>query len=404
MRLIHTTRLELKEFFDSDIPRYAILSHRWEADEITFQDYRKGRSKDAAGYDKVKKFCAKAAQEGHKWAWVDTCCIDKKSSAELSEAINSMFRWYGNAVVCYAYLSDVYITGEKSADLPQVWGLSKSKWFTRGWTLQELLAPKKVVFLDCDWDAFGTRMTLAHEISTITGIRTVCLLATSIIDSSRGRVSVAEKMSWASKRTTSRVEDKAYCLLGIFGINMSLLYGEGMKAFLRLQKKIIKDDNDMSLFAWDASAIGQHDHVSVFAPSPAYFSSAGDRIIRRDYSAVGPESTDLYASFARSLYATTHKGLQVDAHLGSCSDPMMRIDGPETFEKNDRLWVLYCGPVRNDTSAEIRLCAVLVTQIDEHHRIWERRKGDRGKVYFLREDAVVSRFKSLERGRIYIEM
>lgn len=133
MRLIDTTSLELKEFFDSYIPTYAILSHRWEADEITFQDYRKGRRKDAAGYHKVKNFCAKAAQCGHKWAWVDTCCIDKKSSAELSEAINSMFRWYGNAVICYAYLSDVRIAGEKSADLPQVWGLGQSKWFTRGW-------------------------------------------------------------------------------------------------------------------------------------------------------------------------------------------------------------------------------------------------------------------------------
>jgi hypothetical protein len=333
-----------------------------------------------------------------------TDCTDKKSSAELSEAINSMFRRYSDAVVCYAYLSDVHITGEKSADGPQVWGFAQSKWFTRGWTLQEVLAPKKVIFWDCNWEAFGTRVTLVHEVSTITGIRAVCLLKPSLITSSRGSVSVAEKMSWASKRTTSRVEDKAYCLLGIFGINMSLLYGEGMRAFLRLQKKIIKDDNDMSLFTWDASTIEEHDDVSVFAPSPAYFSSAGDHIIRRDYSTMGSESTHLYASFARSLYSITHKGLQIDAHLGRCSDPILGTDGPKAFGENNRLLVLNCGPVGSDTAAEIRLCAVLIAQVDEHHRIWRRRGGGKGEIYFLREDAVVSRFRSLERGRIYIEV
>lgn len=141
-----------------------------------------------------------------------------------------------------------------------------------------------------------------------------------------------------------------------------------------------------------------------FAPSPAYFSSAGDRIIRRDYSAMGSESTHLYASFARSLYSITHKGLQTDAHLGSCSDPTLGTDGPKAFGENDRLWVLYCGPVRIDTAAEIRLCAVLITQADEHRRTWRRRGGGKGEIYFLREDAVVSRFRSLERGRIYIEV
>jgi hypothetical protein len=142
----------------------------------------------------------------------------------------------------------------------------------------------------------------------------------------------------------------------------------------------------------------------VFAPSPAYFPSAGDRIIHRDYSAVGSESAQLYASFARSLYVTTHKGLQIDAHLASCSDAILGTDGPKAFRENDRLWVLSCGPVGHDTTTEIRLCAVLITQIDEHRRTWRRRREDGGKVYFLREGAVVSRFKSLERGRIYIEV
>jgi hypothetical protein len=332
---------------------------------------------------------------------VDTCCIDKKSSAELSEAINSMFRWYKNAAVCYAYLSDVRITGDKRDSLPQILGFEQSKWFTRGWTLQELLAPKRVVFLDCNWDTFGTKETLVDKVSMITGIEQSYLMSNFFI-TLPGHVSVAEKMSWASKRITSRAEDMAYCLLGIFDINMSLLYGEGIKAFLRLQRKIIKAGNDMSVFAWDASAPQLPYFVRVFAFSPAYFSSAGDiwQLNRLTFVL----KTDVYQSFARSLYSNTHKGLQVDAHLGSCSDPMLGTNGPKDFEKDDRLWVLSCGRAERHNPTELRLCAMVITLVDKDNCTWRRRGGERGKLYFLRLDAVVRGFTRLERGRIYIEI
>lgn len=172
----------------------------------------------------------------------DRCCINKNSSAELSEAINSMFSWYKNAQVCYAYLSDVGIVTslqQKQTDI------KKSRWFTRGWTLQELLAPSSVVFFSNDWQSLGTKAELSDLLSDITDIDVDILRGLDL-----GFASVAQKMSWASARHTTRVEDVAYCLLGIFNVNMPLLYGEGNKAFHRLQEEILKGSNDLSLFAW----------------------------------------------------------------------------------------------------------------------------------------------------------
>ena len=274
MRLLDTRSLDFREFFDSDIPRYAILSHRWGSDEASFQDFERGVQQSRKGFSKIKKFCDLALQSAIEWAWVDTCCIDKKSSAELTEAINSMYNWYGNAVVCCVYLSDV--GWEESTPKLRQTSLDrfrKSEWFTRGWTLQELLAPSIVVFFDRDWRYIGTKDEFASEISQVTEIDTHwlspgsgpstpgsscieapdCLvhLPTKWVGSTKcWEPSVATRMSWASKRQTSRIEDMAYCLLGIFGINMPLLYGEGQKAFMRLQYEIISQIDDDSIFAW----------------------------------------------------------------------------------------------------------------------------------------------------------
>ena len=168
-----------------------------------------------------------------------SCCIDKTSSAELSEAINSMFRWYSRSKVCYAYLIDVPYDGFDDS-------LPKSCWFTRGWTLQELLAPSSVVFYSAEWTRIGDGEALISVLRNVTRIDEGILLRTK----SLGRVSVAEKMSWAATRETTRAEDMAYCLLGIFDINMPLLYGEGKRAFQRLQEEILRNSQDQSLFAW----------------------------------------------------------------------------------------------------------------------------------------------------------
>ncbi|PMD47064.1 HET-domain-containing protein, partial [Hyaloscypha variabilis F] len=241
MRLLNTETLKLQDFFDEGIPSYAILSHRWESDEVSYQDLEAGKNKDGAGYRKILRCCAKALDDGHDWVWIDTCCIDKKSSAELSEAINTMFNWYQSATLCYAYLSDVEpIVTEGPLSYPT---FKDSLWFTRGWTLQELISPTEVLFLDRNWSEIGTRTSLANEITAATGIPGN---AYKTLDS----FSVAQKMSWASKRKTSRVEDIAYSLLGLFDVNMPMLYGEGKRAFIRLQEEIIKRSDDESIFVW----------------------------------------------------------------------------------------------------------------------------------------------------------
>ncbi|KAL9579019.1 MAG: hypothetical protein Q9203_006880 [Teloschistes exilis] len=225
MRLIDTYTLTLQEFNEVDIPAYAILSHTWGDGEVSFQDFEKPSSKTLTGYTKITKCCEVARSDGWQHVWVDTCCIDKTSSAELSEAINSMYRWYEEAQVCYVYMVDVK-TG--SAD-----EFETSRWFERGWTLQELLASNIVIFYDSNWEEVGTKLSLESLVSSATRIASKHL-------KNPAEASVAAKMSWAAYRETTRTEDIAYCLMGLFDVNMPLLYGEGKKAFQRLQEMILQ--------------------------------------------------------------------------------------------------------------------------------------------------------------------
>jgi hypothetical protein len=243
MRFLHTKTLKLHEFFGDDIPPYAILSHTWGEGEVSLQELQSGHGEAKAGYDKIRRCCEMASSDGFQYAWVDTCCIDKTSSAELSEAINSMFSWYRVSDVCYVYLADV------PADLgpgDMEFAIPKSRWFTRGWTLQELIAPPSVIFFDQEWGELGTKETLETLIFETTKIEEAVLRDAKSLE----YFSVAQKMSWASERRTTRVEDIAYCLLGIFGVNMPMLYGEGNHAFIRLQEEIMKNTMDHSIFAW----------------------------------------------------------------------------------------------------------------------------------------------------------
>jgi hypothetical protein len=229
-----------KDLYDEDIPRYAILSHRWgrPGDEVTFDDMVKGIGKDKNGYIKIQ-FCGdQAARDGLQHFWVDTCCIDKSNNVELQEAINSMFRWYANAARCYVYLSDVSELGLDVRNQPcrQPWELSfgRSSWFTRGWTLQELIAPLLVEFFSKDGEKLGNKKSLEHHIQEITGIPAKALQGSPL-----SHFSVKERISWSETRETTRKEDKAYSLLGIFEVNMPLIYGEGREsAFSRLYEAI----------------------------------------------------------------------------------------------------------------------------------------------------------------------
>jgi len=262
MRLLNveTRRLESLLATTWKWPRYTILSHTWGEGEITFEDIKNETQSyiGMTGYAKLDGCCVKSEREGFNYTWIDTCCIDKSSSAELSEAINSMFQWYEKAQVCYAYLADV--DGFGSDDPEQASSsFRKSRWFTRGWTLQELLAPREVVFLNKDWKEIGTRKSLSTIIQEITGI-TADALENPLCGSEscphpcKGH-SVAQKLSWAAKRNTTRQEDRAYSLMGLFDVNMPLLYGEGgEKAFERLQREIMKQSSDDSIFAWSSIA------------------------------------------------------------------------------------------------------------------------------------------------------
>jgi hypothetical protein len=218
---------------------YAILSHTWgdDDDEVNFKDLTEGSGETKAGYKKIL-FCAEqAARDGLQYCWVDTCCIDKANNTELSEAINSMFRWYRDADKCYVYLSDVSTNGHDQVDPSlQSWQLAfrSSRWFTRGWTLQELIAPRSVEFFCSNGNRLGDKKSLERQLYEITGIAVLALQGTP-----PSEFSVHERMSWAKNRETSCEEDNAYSLLGIFDIYMPLIYGEGTKnAFSRLEDGI----------------------------------------------------------------------------------------------------------------------------------------------------------------------
>ncbi|KAK3389387.1 heterokaryon incompatibility protein-domain-containing protein [Podospora didyma] len=277
MRLINVGSLDLEEFHGAaSIPKYAILSHTWGPAEASFQDWTKAlarRWKIATrqpGFAKVILACKQARLDRLHYLWVDTVCIDKSSSAELSEAINSMYAWYAQAHICYVYLSDVDSRHHDNNKVDTLDLVRKSRWFTRGWTLQELLAPSNIVFYLKDWQLLGTKNALAVLISEVTGIDEVCLHKRKRLD----EYSIAQRMAWAANRQTTREEDMAYCLLGIFGINMPLLYGEGSKAFRRLQEEIIKVSDDHSIFAFDTDLSEE----TLFAHHPHVFASRGNRI------------------------------------------------------------------------------------------------------------------------------
>ncbi|KJX92226.1 hypothetical protein TI39_contig5887g00003 [Zymoseptoria brevis] len=306
MRLINTSTLELAEFVGSEIPSYAILSHRWasSSEEPSMKDFLKGLKPNTSGYRKILDFCQLAASEDHKWAWVDTICIDKRSSAELSESINSMYAWYRDAQRCYAFLSDV----ERSE-----WELSE--WWYRGWTLQELIAPVEVVFYDASWRPIGCKSEMASEIAALTRIPVESLTSPTF---DYGALLVAQKMSWASGRKTTRIEDRAYCLLGLFRIHMPLLYGEGAKAFERLQLQILTKYSDDSILAWSPEDESQELATKpslVLADSPDRFQhcseyeKASSQYSRPERGAFAPRITPWgmeYRPIAQRLHYRTH--------------------------------------------------------------------------------------------------
>lgn len=256
----------LVDFTGRDTPRYAILSHTWGHDyeEVTFDDFSQGIGKSKPGFRKIE-FCAEQAEkDGLKFCWIDTCCIDRANSTELSEAINSMFKWYCKATKCYAYLADVPVSNRGRLDLlsKRSWEhpFRSSRWFTRGWTLQELLAPTSVEFFSSDGGRLGSRRSLRREIHDITGIPVQALHGRSL-----KQFKIEERTNWIRGRETKREEDMAYSLLGIFDVFIPLIYGEGRESAFRRLEKAISDAG--TRFDQNALCTLQPSAVDVFQPN-----------------------------------------------------------------------------------------------------------------------------------------
>jgi len=286
MRLLNAVTLQLEAFPNATSPKtppYAILSHTW-GDEGEEVQYHHLMSRDAQHHiqksAKLQGLCEHARSNNQRYVWVDSCCINQTSSAELTEAINSMFRWYKEAEVCYTYIADVTVAdGDNESQVHAK--LERSRWFTRGWTLQELLAPEKLHFFDSKWRFLGTKGTLCDVVESATGISHEYLQCNRPISTA----SVGQRMSWAARRVTTKDEDMAYCLLGIFDVNMPAIPGEGReRAFRRLQKEILEQIiDDDSILAWDWTTDGPPTPsipVGFLAPSPAAFINCQDIVAR----------------------------------------------------------------------------------------------------------------------------
>jgi len=236
-----------------NIPAYAILSHTWgvDSEEVTYNDLNKSTGIHKSGYDKIR-FCAQRSDDdGLRFFWIDTCCINKANFTELSEAINSMFKWYREATRCYVYLSDVPDPKDPTSTAESAF--PNSRWFKRGWTLQELIAPSSVEFFSRSGELLGSKKSRVQQIHQITRIDIGALQGNCLSE-----FSIDKRISWTTGRETKVEEDAAYCLLGIFDIHMPLIYGEGrQRAFDRLRRKVQRS-LDPALFSPDhASSVAE---------------------------------------------------------------------------------------------------------------------------------------------------
>jgi len=334
----------------------------------TARSYYIPRSSSSSAYEKIWKACRHAKSRNHNYIWIDTCCIDKRSSHELSEAINSMWRWYRDSEVCFAYLADVpysdaYLVLDtdqldtdqsdtehpnteqsdtersdtelsrtersntepllKETDREAYNAFIHSRWFTRGWTLQELIAPRRVHFLSSEWKFIGSKKNLSQEIAVASGLNEDCLDAINA-----SAYSTYMKMSLAARRETTREEDAAYCLLGLFGINMPLLYGEGRaQALKRLQLAIVEAEHDPTLLGWSDQSFETWDFA--LSPFPCFASSA--KHFLTSYAVVALNEGDRLRLSLSSVrpYSMTNLGLHINLPVTSIPEGMRVREGLE---------------------------------------------------------------------------
>lgn len=349
MRLIDTTTFKLREFAAPNVPKYAILSHSWNDPEISYDQLQSGLINE-----KIERFCTQARKDNLQFGWVDTFCINSQNKGNESDeavkkehetAINSMYEWFANAEVCYAYLEDVDI--DPSLDLKErrnvvQQALLSSRWFTSGWTLIELIAPPRVDFYQADWTKFGTKESMRGILSKITAIPQEILIGTK----NRNQYTIWERMGWARHRMTTRLEDQAYCLLGLFEVTMKLDITEGSNAFLRLREEIKRVHGascldqpaaPLRLLRIDSLTVESHPRLGGRIPKYAILSHTwdGDEITFQDIQSGGS-----YAD-RKSLLMTTKRS-SYDKIMGFC----------KLAEKNgyEYVWVDTCCIDRTSSS------------------------------------------------------
>lgn len=316
IRLLDTSSLCLKAFEPGRAPTYAILSHLWDEEEVLFHDINGHNTLSSVpststaatknGFVKVRESARIAREQGYRYIWIDTCCIDKKSSVELSEAINTMFLWYQLSEVCLVFMNDVQLDTCITDQSSFMGKFQQSRWFRRGWTLQELIAPGKVIFYDVEWRRIGSRSEFADGISVVTRIPRHILdhdapydPADPTLRYNLSKISVASRFNWAADRETTRVEDKAYSLLGLFNLAMPTLYGEGTEAFQRLQESLLAITDDQTLLCYRPGEWLVYNNRP-FATSPDQFLPNVEGL--RDYAAHQP-------------MVRTNRGLELDVEL-----------------------------------------------------------------------------------------
>lgn len=393
MRLLNATTYTFREFRQRESrPQYAILSHRWFDEEITYATLNPSELQDGDSrspqLDKIRNTCHVAREERLEWVWIDSCCINKDSSEELNRSINSMFKWYQEAAICYTYLSDVVALGQKMATFKRKGSEKDSEWFERGWTLQELLAPREVKFFDMNWVFMGRRADLAAKIESVTGIE-ACFL-----DGSEAfrTASIATRLSWQAARKTTEEEDMAYSLLGILGVSLVPTYGDGKQSFLKLQQELLKSHRDESIFAWTIPGqhLPKHDRHwaqgqwGLLAPWIDCFQNSRDVVITgkmQDRPAGGIEPIAGGVKFPMPMGELDHTPwyFPFSAFLPPFLGPFIWLGVKKYRHKHRQEWSLTLNCRKKDRFGELKSVQVFLCRDSRGDEFWRRcRCGDLG--------------------------
>ena len=373
--------------------KYATFSHRWlERGEPTYRDIM--MSFQPAGYTKLENFCAKAAEYGCSLAWSDTCCINKDSSTELEEAIRSMFKWYRDAHVCIAYLAE-------ATSIDDIW---KDVWFTRGWTLQELLAPRTMKFYGKGWVPLSNSLNDKQDAQMLSALSRATGIPHHDLRFFRpGTRNVHEKMMWAANRTTTRVEDIAYCLIGVFDVSLTIAYGEGQRAFYRLMEAIINRCGEWEIMAWAGSPSADS---AAIPESPRCYRALSEARATTDRSVSGDSELTQRAWRGDRHFVMTKRGLQLNLLMVDLPSPSMKLfegageKAVECTQRYGRCTVSVVDYWCFDTSGQgvlrpkqDHLCLLLRSDPFDPYAEWE--KVQTKELLFLRTDIEVKKSLSV---------